>query len=248
MRALHNANVARDRRLPGHPQLERLGVHSNASYDPRVVAAICVLGMGMVFLATRIKRVPLSAKIVLAAGGVTYPLYLLHMQLGYVIFTAVAPRAHVLAMTSAIVVGAFVLAYGVWRFLEPAAHRSKNPRRVRRKFRAFGRREPGAAHPRTHGLALASSAPKSAGIDGRTVRSGGTQRWSQTATGFCGNPFFGGFRACGTLGEGRPTLSAIRRGRRTAWFVCRVLGCGMSCHVSRCAPVRFQELLFALGT
>ena len=105
-------------------KLERLGVHAHASYDPRVVAAICIVGLGMVFLATLIKRVPLPAKMVLAAGGITYPLYLLHMQLGYVIFTALAPQAQVVAITCAIVVGAFVLAYVVWRFFEPAAHRS----------------------------------------------------------------------------------------------------------------------------
>jgi peptidoglycan/LPS O-acetylase OafA/YrhL len=105
-------------------KLERLGVHAKASYDRRVVAAICIVGVGMVFLATRIKRVPLSTKMVLAAGGVTYPLYLLHMQLGYVIFTALAPRQHVLAITCGIVVGAFALAYGVWRFFEASAHGS----------------------------------------------------------------------------------------------------------------------------
>ncbi|MBN9004914.1 MAG: acyltransferase [Rhizobiales bacterium] len=103
-------------------KLERLGVHAHASYDPRMVAAISVVGLGLVFLATRIKRLPLPAKVVLAAGGVTYPLYLLHMQLGYVIFTAVAPQAHVAAITCAIVVGTFVLAYSVWRFFESWAH------------------------------------------------------------------------------------------------------------------------------
>jgi hypothetical protein len=44
------------------------------------------------------------------------------MQLGYVIFTALAPRAHVVAVTYAIVVGAFGLAYVVWRFFERRAH------------------------------------------------------------------------------------------------------------------------------
>jgi peptidoglycan/LPS O-acetylase OafA/YrhL len=99
-------------------KLERLGVHTGGSFDPKVVAAICVVSLGLVLLATRVKRVPLPAKVVLAGGGITYPLYLLHMQLGYVVFTALAPRQHVLAITCAIVVGAIVLAYGVWRFFE----------------------------------------------------------------------------------------------------------------------------------
>ena len=116
--------VARDHHLQSIHKLERLGVHANATYDPRVVAAISIVGLGMVFLATRIKRVPLPAKMVLAAGGITYPLYLLHMQLGYVIFTALAQQQHVVAVACSIVFGAFVLAYAVWRFFERSAHRS----------------------------------------------------------------------------------------------------------------------------
>lgn len=104
-------------------KLERLGVHTNGSFDPRIVAAICVVSLGAVFLATRIRNVPLPAAIVLAAGGITYPLYLLHMQLGYVILDALAPERYIEAVTCAIVCGAFVLAYAVWRFAETPAHR-----------------------------------------------------------------------------------------------------------------------------
>jgi peptidoglycan/LPS O-acetylase OafA/YrhL len=105
-------------------KLERLGVHTGGSFDPKIVAAICVVSLAIVFLATRVKRVPLAGSIVLTAGGITYPLYLLHMQLGYVIFDAVAPQRHVEAVICAIVFGAFVLAYAVWRFFERSAHRS----------------------------------------------------------------------------------------------------------------------------
>lgn len=105
-------------------KLERLGVLTGGSFDPIVVAAICIVSLGVVFFAVRIKSVPLPAKVVLAAGGITYPLYLLHMQLGYVIFTALAPQQHVLAVTCTIVLGAFVLAYVVWRFFEGSTHRA----------------------------------------------------------------------------------------------------------------------------
>ena len=99
-------------------------MHTGGSFDPKVVAAICVVSLGIVFLATRIKRIPLPAAIVLAAGGITYPLYLLHMQLGYMIFTALAPQQHVVAVTCSIVFGAFALAYVIWRFFERSAHRA----------------------------------------------------------------------------------------------------------------------------
>jgi peptidoglycan/LPS O-acetylase OafA/YrhL len=105
-------------------KLERLGVHTHGSFDPRVVAAICVVSLGAVFLATRIRSIPLPAAAVLAAGGITYPLYLLHMQLGYVVFDALHPERHVATVTCAIVFGAFVLAYAVWRLFERSAHRA----------------------------------------------------------------------------------------------------------------------------
>lgn len=92
-------------------KLEWLGVHTHGSFDPRVVAAICVISLGLVLLATRIKRVPLPAKIVLAAGAITYPLYLLHMQLGYAYHAH--PRLVALGRTA--------------RFLSQAATSSSNP-------------------------------------------------------------------------------------------------------------------------
>jgi peptidoglycan/LPS O-acetylase OafA/YrhL len=65
----------------------------------------------------------LPAKIVLAVGGITYPLYLLHMQLGYVIFMASAPERNVEAVVCAIVSGASLLSFVVWRFAEIPARR-----------------------------------------------------------------------------------------------------------------------------
>src|SRR5437016_2871844 len=45
-------------------KLERLGVHTGGTFDPKVVAAICVVSLGIVFISTRIKRVPLPAAVV----------------------------------------------------------------------------------------------------------------------------------------------------------------------------------------
>lgn len=103
-------------------KLERLGVHTGGSFDPRIVAAICLVSIAVVFLATRLRRLPLHAGLVLAAGGITYPLYLLHMQLGYTIFTAAAPVRNAGLWTIAIVLGAVILAWATWRFVERPAH------------------------------------------------------------------------------------------------------------------------------
>ncbi|WP_338834277.1 acyltransferase [Bradyrhizobium septentrionale] len=100
-----------------------LGVLTGSSRDPIVVAAICVVSLCLVYLATRIKRIPISATIVMAAGGITYPLYLLHMQLGYVVLTALGPIHHVALATTATIVAIIALSVVVWRFFERPAHK-----------------------------------------------------------------------------------------------------------------------------
>jgi len=103
-------------------KLERLGVHIHASFDPRTVVAICVVSLGIVFLATRIKSLPLPAALVAAAGGITYPLYLLHLQLGYVILLLVAPDEPRILWSMTVVTAMVMLAWLVWRVLERPAH------------------------------------------------------------------------------------------------------------------------------
>ena len=104
-------------------KLERLGVHTGGTFDKRIVAGICLVSIAIIFLATRIRKLPLPAGLVLAAGGITYPLYLLHMQMGYTILYAAAPVRNVELWTAAIVSGMVVLAWATWRFFERPAHR-----------------------------------------------------------------------------------------------------------------------------
>jgi peptidoglycan/LPS O-acetylase OafA/YrhL len=103
-------------------KIERLGVHTGGDFDPRIVAAICIVSIILVFLATRMRRLPLPRGLVLAAGGLTYPLYLLHMQLGYVIYMAVAPSQNIALWVAAIVSGITILAWSIWRFAEYPLH------------------------------------------------------------------------------------------------------------------------------
>ena len=104
-------------------KLERLGVHTGGTFDPKVAAAICVASLLLVFLATRLKRLPLSSATLLAAGGITYPLYLLHMQFGYTIFAAMAPKQYIGMITVSIVALTVLLSWVVWRFVERPVHR-----------------------------------------------------------------------------------------------------------------------------
>jgi peptidoglycan/LPS O-acetylase OafA/YrhL len=102
-------------------KLERLGVHTGGNFDKRVVAAICLVSVVVIFLATRIRKLPMHPGLILAAGGITYPLYLLHMQMGYTILTATSPIRYVELWTAAIVSAAVILAWATWRFVERPA-------------------------------------------------------------------------------------------------------------------------------
>jgi peptidoglycan/LPS O-acetylase OafA/YrhL len=104
-------------------KLERLGVHTGGSFDVRIVTAICLVSIAIIFIATRIRKLPLPAGLVLAAGGITYPLYLLHMQMGYTILAAVAPVRNAGLWTVTIIFGTVILAWVTWRFVERSAHR-----------------------------------------------------------------------------------------------------------------------------
>ena len=108
-------------------KLETLGVHAGSSFDPRIVVAICLVSIATIFLATRIRRVPLPAGLVLALGGLTYPFYLLHMQIGYVLYTAAPGNAEWEIPVVTIIA---ILSWAIWRFVDrPAQRRCLDRRR-----------------------------------------------------------------------------------------------------------------------
>jgi peptidoglycan/LPS O-acetylase OafA/YrhL len=104
-------------------KLDFLRVHTGGTFDARVVAAICLSSIVVIFYATRLRKLPLPAGLTLAAGGITYPLYLLHMQMGYTILAAAAPIHNSELWTIVIVSGAVVMAWATWRFIERPVHR-----------------------------------------------------------------------------------------------------------------------------
>lgn len=104
-------------------KLERLALHTGGTVDKGVVAAICLMSIAAIFAATRIRRMPLPAGLILAAGGITYPLYLLHMQMGYTILTAASPAYDVELTAAAIISGAVILSWVTWLCVDLPAHR-----------------------------------------------------------------------------------------------------------------------------
>jgi peptidoglycan/LPS O-acetylase OafA/YrhL len=102
-------------------KLQTLGIHTGSSFDPRIVVAICLVSIGTIFLATRIRRVPLPAGLILALGGLTYPFYLLHMQMGYVFYMAAPGNAEWEIPVVVMAIG--ILSWAIWRFVERPAQR-----------------------------------------------------------------------------------------------------------------------------
>lgn len=100
----------------------KLAPHTGGVFDAWTVAAICLVSIAVIFAATRIRHVPLPPALMLAAGGLTYPLYLLHMQFGYVLFTRQAP-GNALPWVVAIVLAMTLLSWIVWRYVERPAQR-----------------------------------------------------------------------------------------------------------------------------
>lgn len=104
----------------------RIDSPAGVSFDSGVIVAICLISIAVIFLATRLRRLPLPAGLATAIGGITYPLYLLHMQQGYVVLNAIQP-ANVEWAVAAIIGAAMMLSWIVWRFVErPAQRWTKN--------------------------------------------------------------------------------------------------------------------------
>ncbi|MBS0532151.1 MAG: acyltransferase [Proteobacteria bacterium] len=104
-----------------------LRAHSGTAFDGWIVAAICLSSIIVILLATRIERLPLPTRLVIAAGGMTYPLYLLHQQIGYTIFVRMAPANAKFGVT-AIVLGIGFVSWILWRYVEEPMQRAVRSR------------------------------------------------------------------------------------------------------------------------
>lgn len=98
-------------------KLVRLAPHTGGAFDHLVVIAICLASVAIVYLATRVRRLPLPHRVTLAVGGLTYPLYLLHMQLGYTVLGALGMTTSETVIVS-VIVAIVALAWAMWRFVE----------------------------------------------------------------------------------------------------------------------------------
>jgi peptidoglycan/LPS O-acetylase OafA/YrhL len=96
---------------------------SDNVFDDSIVATICLGSILLIIAATHIRRLPIRSSVVFALGGVTYPLYLLHQQIGYTILEWIGPVAHPRAIIAAILLAIAALSWLTWRFVERPGQR-----------------------------------------------------------------------------------------------------------------------------
>jgi len=106
--ALHNLRWLRD---------------SDNVFDDWIVASVCLVSILVIIAATRIRRLPIKSSLVIAIGGVTYPLYLLHQQLGYTILEWIGPVAPHRPLVAVILLAISALSWLTWRFVERPGQR-----------------------------------------------------------------------------------------------------------------------------
>jgi peptidoglycan/LPS O-acetylase OafA/YrhL len=96
--------------------------------DPVAVALIHVAIFGLVAAAASVRLSPRLAGVAVVAGGTTYPAYLLHQNVGYVLIDRLVP-AGLPAEAAALLIVALVFgaAWAVWRWVEPAGRRLLGP-------------------------------------------------------------------------------------------------------------------------
>ena len=96
---------------------------SGAFFDDWIVAAICLASILVIIQATRIRHLPFPPGVVVAVGGATYPLYLLHQQIGYDAFHWIGPVAHRTVIVVLIVFAIVLLSWATWRYVERPGQR-----------------------------------------------------------------------------------------------------------------------------
>lgn len=102
--------------------------NTGASFDDWIVGAICLLSILVILYATRIKNLVIPAGAIFAIGGITYPLYLLHQQIGYVAFNKLQSVARPAVLVFCILAGIAFLSWLIWRYVERPAQRAAKQR------------------------------------------------------------------------------------------------------------------------
>jgi peptidoglycan/LPS O-acetylase OafA/YrhL len=106
---------------------QELRARYGVEFDAWIVASLAMAAIILVAAVMRIRRLPLWPGAMIGIGGLTYPLYLLHQDLGYVIYNRMPHAEHSALAVTCIVLGIIGLSWAVWRFIErPLQRLTKN--------------------------------------------------------------------------------------------------------------------------
>ena len=100
-----------------------LRAHSGEPFSVAIVSAICLLSIIVIRVCVGLKRFPVPGRITLAIGGMTYPLYLLHQQLGYTLLEHFGIAPHAPVAVAAVIAVVAMLSLAVWAWFERPAQR-----------------------------------------------------------------------------------------------------------------------------
>jgi len=97
--------------------------HYHVGLDNWVITGLCLAAIALVWLSTRVRRLPLPPGLILAIGGLTYPMYLLHQHIGYMLLNryegAATPAQLIVATTLAVMAASWL----IWRYVERPAQK-----------------------------------------------------------------------------------------------------------------------------
>ena len=100
--------------------IDLLGIAPDASSVAGAQLFTCLVFAGAVSLPARLTRQgSRMSKVILAGAGITYPLYLLHQNAGYIFINALSPfvgKWMALGIASVVTI---LAAWAIWRFVEP---------------------------------------------------------------------------------------------------------------------------------
>ena len=97
--------------------------HYHVTLDNWVIAGLCLAAIALVWLSTRVRRLPLPPGLILAIGGLTYPMYLLHQHIGYMLFNRFEGAATAGQLIVATTLAVTAASWLVWRYVERPAQK-----------------------------------------------------------------------------------------------------------------------------
>lgn len=98
-------------------------LHYSTEIKPALMIGLTVLSIALVALASRIRSLPLPMGLLLALGGLTYPLYLLHQHVGYIVFNRLHDHFSPALLVPLVAIAVIAVSYLIWRYIEPVGRR-----------------------------------------------------------------------------------------------------------------------------